>query len=66
MTVELPEIGDYNTVAAYLKLARKTLYRMTSQGEFRRGIYLGRGRFNLAKLKMCIEKYGTYLNHGAR
>lgn len=64
--IELPEIGDYKTVAAYLKLSRKTVYRMTSTKEFRRGIYLGRGRFNLAKLKTCIEKYGTYLSEGVR
>ena len=59
--IEMPEIGTYAEVAAYLRLSRKTVYKMCSQDTFRKGVYLGRGRFNLSRLKECIEKNGTYL-----
>ena len=59
--IELPEIGTFEDVMRYLKLARQTIYRMACKKEFRHGIYLGRGRFNMHKLKYCIEKHGSYL-----
>ena len=60
--IQLPEIGTYEDMAACLKLSRKTVYKMVCHGDFKRGIYLGRGRFNIDRLKTCIEKEGTYLN----
>lgn len=62
--LEMPEIGTYKDVASYLKLARATIYRMVCAGEFKKGIYLGRGRFNMSYLKSCIEN-GSFL-HGKK
>ena len=66
MEITLPVIGTYREVANYLKLSRKTIYKMTCKRQFARGIYLGRGRFNMSKLKECIEKKGTYLHEAAQ
>ena len=59
--VEMPEIATTSEIRRYLRVPAPTLYRWMSKGHFRRGIYLGRGRFNMQKLKYCIEKYGTFL-----
>ena len=61
MEITLPAIGTYQEVADYLKLSRKTVYKMCCKKVFARGIYLGRGRFNMSRLKECIEQKGTYL-----
>ncbi len=60
--MQFPEIGTYEDVASCLKLSRKTVYKTVCLKEFKKGIYLGRGRFNMEKLKKCIENEGTYLN----
>jgi len=60
--IQLPEIGTYADIAACLKLSRKTVYKLVCLREFKKGIYLGRGRFNIERLKICIERDGTYLN----
>lgn len=60
-TISMPEIGTYSEVSAYLKYSRKTLYKLVCKGEFKRGIYLGGGRFNLNKLRKCIELEGSIL-----
>lgn len=62
--IPMPAIGTYTDVAGYLKLARRTLYKMTCERRFRQGIYLGGGRFNLSRLRECIEKHGSYLRQG--
>ena len=59
--IQLPEIGTYAEVAAYLRLSIRTCYKMSCRRDFAHGIYLGRGRFNLARLKHCVEEKGTYL-----
>lgn len=64
--IELPEIVTYEEVATYLRLSIKAIYQMVHRKEFRKGIYLGRGRFNMSKLRYCIDQYGTYLNLGVR
>ena len=63
--IEFPEIGKYADVAAALRLSIKTIYKMTCKKVFARGIYLGRGQFNMSRLKECIEKNGTYLKQAA-
>ncbi len=55
------EIVRYDDVAAFLRLSKKTIYKMTCQKRFPIGVYLGQGRFNFSRLKECIEKNGTYL-----
>lgn len=57
----LPEIGTYSEVAAYLRYSRKTLYKLVCNKEFKKGVYLGGGRFNMDKLRKCIEMEGTFL-----
>lgn len=59
-TVEMPTIGTYEDVAQYLKLQKSTVYRMTCRKEFRPGIYIGQGRFNMSRLAECIQN-GTHL-----
>ena len=60
--IELPEIVTYKEVAEYLRLSKTAVYQMVYRNEFRKGIYLQRGRFNMSKLRYCMEQYGTYLN----
>lgn len=60
-SITMPEIATYAEVAQYLKLSRRTVYKMCSLGDFRRGVYLGRGRFNMSRLRDCIEREGSYL-----
>jgi len=59
--IEMPAIGTYNEVAAYLRLKRSTIYKMTHRGAFKPGIYIGQGRFNMDRLRKCIDEEGSYL-----
>ena len=58
----LPMLGTYTDIAAFLRLSRKTVYKMVCHKDFKKGIYLGRGRFNMDKLRAYIEQDGRYLN----
>jgi excisionase family DNA binding protein len=60
--IELPEIVTYEEIASYLRLSRKAIYQMVHRNELKKGIYLGRGRFNMSKLRYCIDQHGTHLS----
>ena len=66
MTAELsmPVIATYGEISDYLKLSRKTVYKMVCEKRFRPGIYIGQGRFNMSRLRDDIEKRGSYLRDG--
>ena len=59
--IEMPEIGTTEDMARILRLKRRTVYNMVCRKDFRKGIYLGRGRYNLSRLKQCIEESASYL-----
>jgi predicted DNA-binding transcriptional regulator AlpA len=60
--IDFPEIGTYSDVAQALRMSKKTIYKKVSLKHFRKGIYIGSGRFNMSKLQKCIEKDGTCWN----
>ena len=58
---ELPEIVGYEEMQMLTKKSYATISRWASRGDFRPGIYMGRGMFNLRQLKYWTEKTGTFL-----
>lgn len=59
-TVSFPKIGKAGDVAQVLCKSKKRVQNMVSKKRFKPGIYIGDGRFNLSRLKECIEN-GSYL-----
>lgn len=55
-------IGTYTDVSILLKLSKSTIYRMTSNHQLPKGVYLGHGRFNLHKLHEHIEAGTLFQN----
>lgn len=51
----MPEIGTADDVAGYLNVSKRTVYNLTAQGLWCPGIYIGRGKYNIDRLKLCIE-----------
>jgi predicted DNA-binding transcriptional regulator AlpA len=58
---EFPEIGTVDDVARFLKYSKKTIYKWSSERVFPRGVVIGKARFNMTKLKECIEREGQFL-----
>ena len=63
--ISMPVIATYEDVAAYLKLSKKTVYKMVCEGVFPSGVYIGHGRFNLTRLADHIDKHGSFLRKKA-
>jgi hypothetical protein len=63
--VLFPRIGKAGDVALILGKSKKRVQNMASCGRFRKGIYIDDGRFNLSRLKECIEQ-GSYLRSTER
>lgn len=51
--IAMPEIATAEEVAAYLKISLKTVYNYS--GIWIPGIYLGRGRYSMVRLKEAIN-----------
>lgn len=60
-----PDIGTVDDVARLLKYSKKTVYKWTSAHAFPRGVVIGRGRYNLTRLRESIEKGETFLTRKA-
>ena len=55
MSIIMPETGSYDDVCTILKRKKQTVYIWASRGEFPKGVYLGRGIFNLSRLLECMQ-----------
>lgn len=53
--IQMPEIVTSEELAAYLKVSKKTIQNMVSREELLEGIYIGRDRYNMTKLKQYLE-----------
>lgn len=53
--VLMPEIATTEQVAEYLKLEQRTVYNYTGSKAWVKGVYLGRGRYNMTRLKEAIN-----------
>jgi len=60
-----PDIGTVSDVARLLKYSKKTVYKWTSARAFPRGVVIGRGRFNLTRLRESIEANACFLTRKA-
>lgn len=60
--MELSTIGTYQDAADFLKMSKKTIYKKVSLGHFRKGIYIGSGRFNLSRLQQYLDKNESCFN----
>lgn len=60
-STELPEIVGYKEMQVITKKSYATLAIWVSRGDFRPGVYMGRGMFNLRQLKYWVDKTGTFL-----
>lgn len=49
--IQMPEIATPQQVAEYLQISVRTVHNMTGRGEWRDGIYMGRARYNMDKLR---------------
>ncbi len=60
--IEMPEIARTDEVRTFLRVdSASTFYKWMSGKKFKPGIYLGYGRFNMSRLKQCIENEGRFL-----
>ena len=59
-TIIMPVIGKAADVARVLAKSKKRIQNMVSRKRFKPGIFIGDGRYNLSRLKECIEN-GSYL-----
>jgi len=59
--IDLPEIVNYSDMTRLTKKSYSTLSRWACRGDFRPGVYMGRGMFNLRQFKFWTEKTGTFL-----
>lgn len=64
-TISFPMIGKAADVAAILRKSKKTIQNMVTRERFKKGVYIGDGRFNLSRLKEFIEQ-GSYLRTAER
>jgi hypothetical protein len=49
--IQMPEIATPQQVAEYLQISVRTVHNMTGRREWRDGIYIGRARYNMDKLR---------------
>ena len=50
--IQMPEIATPQQVAEYLQISVRTVHNMTGRREWRDGIYMGRARYNMDKLRV--------------
>ena len=51
----MPEVGNYDDVCKLLHRSKQTVYIWACYGKFPKGVYLGKGIFNMSRLLACME-----------